>query len=276
MFDSAEAASAAAVAQGWDAQLAASGTAPDIESLFIEQLDANYTPDDHAAWRALFEAQWPHLERVASSLWLDGAQAIGLRAERLPRLTEINARLQALTGWRSRGVPGYVSARPFFACIAQRTFPTTVVIRPKDALGYIPEPDIFHDVFGHVPLHAVSAFASFLQQWGRASLRASDEDTTRLARLFWFTVEFGLIREGGDLKIYGAGIISSPDESRHVLTSPAVERRPFDWREVVETPFEIDHEQPILFVLDSFEQLMSSMRECAAELASTQAPASAS
>lgn len=263
-------------AEGWDAELAATGVIPNVESLFIEQHYGNYTPDDHAAWGALYQSQWPHLERVASSLWLDGAHAIGLRPERLPLLADINARLQALTGWRSKGVPGYVSARPFFACIAQRTFPTTVVIRPKDALGYIPEPDIFHDVFGHVPLHAVNAFASFLQHWGRASLRANDEDTTRLARLFWFTVEFGLIREHGDLKIYGAGIISSPDESRHVLTSPTVERRPFDWREVVETPFEIDHEQPILFVLDSFEQLMSSMRECAAELASTQATAPAS
>lgn len=266
VFDAEAAERAAAALRQMESDPSAPLRAADIEPLFIEQLYDNYTDDDHAAWGSLFRTQWPHLEAHASALWLDGARAIGLNAEALPRLTEINARLKSLTGWQSRGVPGYISARPFFACIANRTFPTTVVIRPGSSLAYLPEPDIFHDVFGHVPLHAEPAFASFLAEWGRASLGANAADTERLARLFWFTVEFGLIQERGETRVYGAGLISSPSESRHCLTSPTVDRRPFDWREVIETPFEIDHEQPILFVLDSFDQLMRSMRECATAL----------
>lgn len=264
VFDPHQAARAAAAATAF-----AAGESESIEGLFIEQLYEAYTAEDHAAWRTLYQQQERFLEKCASRLWLSGAAAIGLSAPRIPRLIDINTRLNLLTGWRSRAVPGYVSARPFFACIAQATFPTTIVIRPGDHLAYIPEPDIFHDVFGHVPLHADPVFASFLQDWGKAALRAPAEDTERLARLFWYTVEFGLIREEGQLKIYGAGLISSPEESHYALESKEVERRPFDWRQMCELPFEIDHKQPVLFVLDSFQQLISGMRECAAELGLT-------
>ncbi|MCP4796869.1 MAG: phenylalanine 4-monooxygenase, partial [Phycisphaeraceae bacterium] len=150
------------------------------------------------------------------------------------------------------------------ACLAERSFPTTIVIRSKEAIDYLPEPDIFHDVFGHVPLHADPVFADFLQTYGRAALTASDpEDMTRLARLFWFTVEFGLIQEDSRLKLYGSGLISSPGESRHALESDKVERRPFDLDRVCDTDFEIDEFQPILYVLDSFEQLRDGMNDYA-------------
>jgi phenylalanine-4-hydroxylase len=120
--------------------------------------------------------------------------------------------------------------------------------------------DIFHDVFGHVPLHADPAFAEFLQDYGGAALVAGPEHTERLARLFWYTVEFGLIRESGQLRVYGAGLVSSPGESRHCLSSPDVVRRDFDLEVACSTPFEIDHYQPTLFVLDSFDQLRDAMR----------------
>ena len=131
-------------------------------------------------------------------------------------------------------------------------------------MQYLPEPDIFHDIFGHVPLHADPIFADFLQTYGKAALLTDDPyHTERLARLFWFTVEFGLIREDGEVKLYGSGLISSPGESKHALTSHKVDRRPFDLDRVCDTSFEIDHYQPILYVLESFEQLRDAMNRYA-------------
>jgi phenylalanine-4-hydroxylase len=231
----------------------------DPTELYIDQHYGGYTTEDQSVWRALCERQEKHLARSASRVWLDGARAIGLTSDAIPELARINANLRGLTGWQSRAVPGYVAARPFFACLARREFPTTVVIRPRSRIEYLPEPDIFHDVFGHVPLHADPAFATFLQAYGQAALHASPAHTERLTRLFWFTVEFGLVREEGRLKVYGAGIISSPGESRHCLDSSEVDRRPFDLEEACSTPFDIDHYQPTLFVLESFEQLRDAM-----------------
>jgi phenylalanine-4-hydroxylase len=238
----------------------------DPSGLYIDQHYPGYSDDDQEVWRELYRKQADHLHVNASRVWLGGARAIGLGPDAIPDLAVINGNLRRLTGWQSRAVPGYVAARPFFACLSRREFPTTVVIRPKDRLEYLPEPDIFHDVFGHVPLHADPAFADFLQEYGSAALVADAEHTERLARLFWFTVEFGLIREEGRLKVYGAGLISSPGESRHCLTSPEVDRRPFDLDEVCDTAFEIDHYQPILFVLESFTQLRDAMRSYAARV----------
>ena len=207
------------------------------------------------------------LESRASTVYLEGARAINLVRDHLPYLEgskSINNFLEKLTGWQSRAVPGYLPAKAFFACLARRDFPTTIVIRPMKSIDYLPEPDIFHDVFGHVPLHADPVFADFLQTYGRAALTATDEeDMTRLARLFWFTVEFGLIRETDRIKLYGSGLISSPGESKHALESPDVDRRPFDLDTVCNTDFEIDHYQPILYVLDSFDQLRDAMNEYA-------------
>lgn len=232
------------------------------ERLFITQNYAAYTETEQSTWRALYDAQREFLENHASQVYLDGARTIRLVHNAIPRLSDVSARLHPLTGWRSRPVAGYLPALAFFACLACRQFPTTIVIRPPDALGYLPEPDIFHDVFGHVPLHADPVFAEFLEAYGRAGLAASAAGMMeQMARLFWFTVEFGLIQERGTVRLYGSGLISSPSESRHALSSPHVERRPFDLEEVCETSFEIDHYQPILFVLEDFEQLRDAMLE---------------
>lgn len=252
----------------------------DTESFYITQLYERYSEENHRVWKTLYEKRWTVLEQQASNTFLSGLRAINLVPDRVPLLfgerpdpadpsrtiKGINEYLRPLTGWQSRGVPGYLPAKAFFSCLARREFPTTVVIRPESKMDYLPEPDIFHDVFGHVPLHADPVFADFLQTYGKAALHTDDPyHIERLGRLFWFTVEFGLIHEDGRLKIYGSGLISSHGESAHALEAPEgrgkgkVERRAFDMDRVCDTTFEIDHYQPILYVLDSFEQLRDAM-----------------
>lgn len=239
----------------------------DPSQMYIEQNYDGYSDENQETWQVLFDRQMEYLATNASNVYLDGAEVIKLSREAIPDLKVINENLWPKTRWQSKAVPGYLPAKAFFACLSRREFPTTIVIRPKSSIDYLPEPDIFHDIFGHVPLHADPIFADFLQTYGLAALKTEDEyHTERLARLFWFTVEFGLIHEDGRTKIYGSGLISSPGESKHSLTSDEVERRPFDLETVCETSFEIDHYQPILYVLESFEQLRDAMNTYAERL----------
>ncbi|MFG0305250.1 MAG: phenylalanine 4-monooxygenase [Phycisphaerales bacterium JB040] len=260
----------------------------DTEGFYVTQDYEKYSEENHRVWKQLYERRWEVLEQQASNTFIAGQRAIRLQPDNVPLLfgtrphptnpgetiKGINEFLRPLTGWQSRGVPGYLPAKAFFSCLSRREFPTTIVIRPEDKMDYLPEPDIFHDIFGHVPLHADPVFADFLQTYGKAALHAGPEHEEALARLFWFTVEFGLIHEDGRLKIYGSGLISSHGESKHALTAPEapkgvrlapddtsgrIERRPFELDAVCATPFEIDHYQPVLYVLDSFEQLRDAM-----------------
>lgn len=235
----------------------------DPPTFYVTQNYDRYTPEDHAVWQELYDRRWSVLEQQASRTFINGLKAINLIRDRVPRLDGpggINTYLRPLTGWQSKAVPGYLPAKAFFACLSRREFPTTIVIRPREKMDYLPEPDIFHDIFGHVPLHADPVFADFLQTYGKAALLCEDPaHVERLGRLFWFTVEFGLIREEGRLKIYGSGLISSHGEAKHSLESKDVDRRPFDLDTVCDTEFEIDHYQPILYVLNSFEQLRDAM-----------------
>lgn len=272
------------------------------DKFYITQQYERYTPEDHDVWRDLYDRRWTRLEEQVSRQFIDGMKILQLTRDRLPllddlvmskditvaggkvvkagtRLDGINKFLNAQSNWASYGVPGYLPAKAFFACLAQREFPTTVLIRPRDVMDYLPEPDIFHDVFGHVPLHTLSVFADFLQTYGQAALRCDDPaHVTRLGRLFWFTVEFGLIRENGQVKVYGSGLVSSHAESEYSLKGawekkgdpaiecserPVAEWRPFDLERVCETDFVIDHYQPIYYVLESFEQLRDAMNEYA-------------
>ena len=232
-----------------------------VDAMKITQHYDKYTPENHEVWGIIYKKRMEQLVEFGSDVFLSGAKAINLRSDRVPPLKDVNARLNELTGWSSHGVPGYLPPKPFFAFLAQRQFPTTVTVRPKAQMDYLPEPDLIHDVFGHVPLHADPVFADFLQTYGKAALHTtSNHHTERLARLFWFTVEFGLIQESGKLKLYGSGLISSEGEGHHALESPKVDRRPFELERVCETTFEIDHYQPILYVLESFEQLRDAMQ----------------
>lgn len=236
----------------------------DTSKFFITQNMDLYTQENHEVWRTLYHERMKTLDEQASTVFLEGMRAIGLPGDSVPEVAAINANLAQRTGWQSRPVPGYLPAKAFFACLANREFPTTITMRPKRLMHYLPEPDIFHDIFGHVPLHADDVFAEFLQTYGKAALHCEDPyHIERLGRLFWFTVEFGLIKEDGRTKLYGSGLISSLGESEHALHSKNVDRRPFDMDRVCETPFEIDHYQPILYVLESFEQLRDGMNKYA-------------
>lgn len=231
-----------------------------------EQNWNTYTDEDHTVWTTLFERRMGELSTTASRVYLEGAGAIGLAPDHVPDLREVNARLAPRTGWEAIAVTGFIPARDFFACLARRRFPTTVIVRPMDRLEYLPEPDIFHDVFGHVPLHADPVFADFLQSFGRAaSLAGTREEVEAMARLFWFTVEFGLIREGGRTVVYGSGLVSSAGDAANAL-GPRCEHRPFSLDAVIAQPFEIDHFQDVLFVVDSFDQLFQAVDEATARL----------
>lgn len=228
---------------------------------FIEQRWSDYTAEQHDVWRILYERRMGQLVDNGSKVFLDGAEVIGLRRDSVPDLADVNVRLGAMTGWEAVPVAGFLPAREFFRCLARRKFPTTVTIRPREQLDYLPEPDIFHDVFGHVPLHSDPAFGDFLQHYGKAAEKAeSDEDVLRMTRLFWFTVEFGLVREDGRVKVYGSGLISSHGDAANAL-GPNCERRPFTLDGVFEQGFEIDRLQDVLFVVESFDQLFEAVRE---------------
>lgn len=228
---------------------------------FITQDWSAYTSEDHAVWALLYQRRMAALKGTGSQLFLEGAKRIGLQPDRVPDLADINRRLSAWTGWMAVPVSGFLPAREFFECLGARRFPTTVKVRPRAQLDYLPEPDIFHDVFGHVPLHAHPVFASFLQRFGASAATAkTDAQVQAMARLFWFTVEFGLIREKGEIKVYGSGLISSHGDAANAL-GPTCDRRPFSIPAVLNQPFEIDHLQDVLFVIDSFDELFEAVAE---------------
>jgi phenylalanine-4-hydroxylase len=220
--------------------------------------------------------------RYANRRFLEGMAKLQLSADRIPHLDEVNRFLQPLTGFRARAVSGYVPAYVFFDCLRRREFPTTITIRDGARLEYLPEPDIFHDVAGHVPMHTDPAFAAALVRFGdtaaaaakRAAAIPDQRDRLRrlisniraMSRFFWFSVEFGLMRHAPDdaegaLKVYGSGLLSSFGEIAHAIDAPDVERRPFEIGEVVNQPFEIDHYQPRLYVVDSFDHLFALVSE---------------
>lgn len=229
--------------------------------LFTHQDYAAYTDEDHEVWGILYERRMQELEDTGSDAFLSGAATIGLDASGVPELGEVNRRLQAMTGWSAVPVTGFIEARTFFTCLARRRFPTTVVVRPRKQLEYLEAPDIFHDVFGHVPLHANPTFGDFLQTFGAVAAQAESEaDIRAMARLFWFTVEFGLVQERGKVRIYGSGLISSVGDAANAL-GPNCDRRPFSLDAVIHQPFEIDRLQDVLFVVDDFEELFEACRQ---------------
>jgi phenylalanine-4-hydroxylase len=226
---------------------------------FITQDHSAYTPENHDVWRILYERRMATLADTGSIVFLEGIDRIGLSPSQVPDLADVNRRLAARTGWNAVPVTGFIPPPEFFRCLSTRRFPTTITVRPREQLDYLPEPDIFHDVFGHVPLHSDPVFADFLQRFGAlASASQSEQEVTEMARLFWFTVEFGLIRERGKTRIYGSGLISSHGDAANAL-GDRCQRRPFEIDAVLAQPFEIDHFQDVLFVIDSFDQLFEAV-----------------
>jgi phenylalanine-4-hydroxylase len=221
-----------------------------------------YTAQDHAMWDRLFARQSALLPGRVTPQFLEGLDILRMTKPGIPDFGELSERLMQRTGWQVVAVPGLVPDRVFFEHLANRRFVAGRFIRRPDQIDYLEEPDVFHDVFGHVPLLADPIFADYMQAYGQGGLRADALGAiNRLARLYWYTVEFGLVREGGDLKLYGAGIVSSHAESLFALEDPSPHRIGFDLRRLMRTRYRIDDYQHTYFVIDSFEDLLRATVE---------------
>lgn len=245
--------------------------------LYIEQPYHLYSDANHDVWRRLYSRMGERWERYGNERFLEGLATLQLDPNRVPRLEDVNRFMAPLTGFRAKAVSGYVPAYLFFDCLRQREFPTTITIRDGEVLDYLPEPDIFHDIAGHVPMHTDKAFAETLVRFGECARAAAERVATMpdddqrirkltsvmqaMARFFWFTIEFGLMRgsKSGELKAYGSGLLSSYGELAWCIESPVVQRYPFQLEWVVNQSFEIDHYQPLLFVVDSFDHLFDEV-----------------
>ena len=221
-----------------------------------------YTADEHAVWDTLFARQTAMLPGRASDAFLRGVDVLRLSKPGIPDFVELSERLMAATGWRVVAVPGLVPDAVFFDHLANRTFVAGSFIRRADQLDYLQEPDVFHDVFGHVPMLADPVFADYMAAYGRGGQRAGSLGAlTRLARLYWYTVEFGLVEEAGGLRIYGSGIVSSHGESLFALDDPSPNRIGFDLNRVMRTEYRIDDYQQSYFVIRSFDDLLRATVE---------------
>jgi phenylalanine-4-hydroxylase len=247
------------------------------DQLFIHQPYGLYSRSNHEAWRRLYSRMGPRWKRYANQAFLHGIDSLSLSPTAVPRLDDVNRFLFPLTGFQARPVSGYVPAFVFFDCLRQRQFPTTITIRCADNLDYLPEPDIFHDIAGHVPMHTDPAFANALVRFGECAHTAASLVETitdkrerietltsiirAMARFFWFTVEFGLMRSRQGIRVYGSGLLSSFGEIQHAVESDTVQRFPMQLEWAINQNFEIDHFQPLLFIVESFEHLYELVNE---------------
>lgn len=222
----------------------------------------HYTDEENAVWHDLITRQRKVLEGRACQETLDGLDRLGLRDDRIPQPRDVSKILHEATGWQVEPVAALIDFDTFFGLLADRKFPAASFIRTREEMDYLQEPDIFHEIFGHCPLLTFPAFADFTAAYGRAGLRASKQDRVLLARLYWFTVEFGLInRPEEGLRIYGGGITSSFGETQYAVDSDVPERLRFDPVEALRTPYRIDIFQPVYFVLESAKELYELAKE---------------
>ncbi|HET6587383.1 MAG TPA: phenylalanine 4-monooxygenase [Oleiagrimonas sp.] len=239
------------------------GTIPVYTTAVVEQPWDSYTATDHEVWAQLFARQRKVLPGRACEEFLAAQDMLEMTADAIPRFDELNRILLDATGWKLIGVEGLLPEQTFFDHLANRRFPVTWWIRTPEQIDYISEPDLFHDLFGHVPLLMNPVFADYMEAYGRGGLKAEKigpEALMNLTRLYWYTVEFGLIREKGEMRIYGSGIVSSRGESIYSLGSAAPNRIGFDLERVMRTQYRIDTYQQTYFVIDDFEQLFEATK----------------
>ncbi len=237
------------------------GYVPVYTTAVVEQPWDSYSDVEHATWASLFERQMALLPGRACDEFFDGLARLGMNARAIPRFADLNPILRASTGWELIAVEGLLPELAFFEHLANRRFPVTWWIRKPEQIDYISEPDLFHDLFGHVPLLLLPVFADYMQAYGEGGLKAArygNEPLTELTRLYWYTVEFGLMDTPNGLRIYGSGILSSKGESLHSLESAAPNRIGFDLTRVMRTRYRIDSYQKTYFVIDSFRQLFEA------------------
>ena len=214
-----------------------------------------WSDSENERWRRLYERQIKLLEGRACEQYMHGIDLLNMPSDKIPQLKDIDAVLQATTGWRTAAVPALINFTEFFTLLANKQFPVATFIRSEEEFDYLQEPDIFHEIFGHCPLLTNHAFAHFTHVYGKLGLAASKEERVFLARLYWFTVEFGLLQTPDGLRIYGGGILSSPGETKYALESEKAQRTDFNALDAMRTPYRIDIMQPIYYVLQNADDL---------------------
>jgi phenylalanine-4-hydroxylase len=223
----------------------------------VEQDWAAYSPEEHALYRRLFERQAKLVPKYACPEWIDAIGALDPAGREIPRFAELSNKLRAKTGWEIVAVPGLIPDDAFFAHLANRRFPVTVWLRRPEEFDYIVEPDVFHDFFGHVPLLFDRMYADHLHEYGKGGLKAMRLDAVKmLARLYWFTIEFGLMQTPLGIRAYGAGLLSSGGELAYSIADPRPRRLAFDLERIMRSDYQIDRYQEKYFIIESFEQLM--------------------
>jgi len=219
-----------------------------------------YTAEDQRTWARLYRRQMEALRGKVVPEYFDGVRLLELTAGDVPQVVDIDRLLARASGAGVEGVPAIIPPTQFFTLLSQRRFPIATFLRRPEHMDYIEEPDLFHEVFGHCPLLTQAAFADFIEGIGKRALALDKADRWYLFRLFWFTVEFGMIHTKDGVRGYGAGIVSSPAEAEHALSGTA-ELRPFDLLDVLRTPYRIDIVQPLYFVINSFEELAACLND---------------
>jgi len=237
------------------------GKVPVYATGVVEQPWDSYSRDDHITWASLYARQHEVLTGRVCDEFLQAQALMGMEADKIPRFSGLSRALESATGWTLIAVEGLLPELDFFNHLAHRRFPVTWWIRRPEQIDYIEEPDLFHDLFGHVPLLMDPVFADYMEAYGQGGVKAhaiGQRALQHLTRLYWYTVEFGLIRQRGGLRIYGAGIVSSSGESVYALESAAPKRIGFDLERIMLTRYQIDNYQKTYFVIDSFQQLMDA------------------
>ncbi|MBP6658666.1 MAG: phenylalanine 4-monooxygenase, partial [Bacteroidia bacterium] len=226
------------------------------------QIYSDYTDEDFRVWKILFDRQMDILSQTVSRNYLDALKIVNFRNDKIPDFNEVNSTLNDLTGWNLHVVPNISPQKEFFKYLSEKKFTATCWLRSFEQLDYIEEPDMFHDVFAHVPLLSNTAYCNFFKGISDIALEHIDDPKAieLLGRIYWFTIEFGLIRENDKLKIYGAGIISSNGETKHCLSNEC-EKLNFDVNKIMSTDFRTDILQDKYFVIDSFDQLYNALPE---------------
>lgn len=220
-----------------------------------EQGVIHWSAEENQIWHDLVARQLQHIPGKACDEYIHGLELLDLPQDRIPQLAEINQVLERETGWQVAQVPALIPFDEFFRLLANKQFPVATFIRTREEFDYLQEPDIFHEIFGHCPLLTNPAFAHFTHKYGQLGLNASPKERVYLARLYWFTVEFGLLQTADGIRIYGGGILSSPGETEYAVNSDKAERKPLVPLDALRTPYRIDIMQPIYYTLESTEQL---------------------
>ena len=228
----------------------------------IKQIYSNYTPEDFRVWEKLYVKQFSLIKGKVSEAFLNGLDLLDFTPLKIPNFIDINNKLKKLTSWQIKTVSNIAEPIYFFSCLANKQFTSTCWLRSIKEIDYIEEPDMFHDVFGHIPLLSNQIYSDFFQELGVLSKEFLDDDfkIKQLQRLYWFTIEFGLIKNQDTFDIYGAGIISSKMEIKNVYSEKSI-KKPFNLSEILKQDFRIDKVQDIYFVIDSFDQLLDSLSE---------------